>query len=70
MLQRGYIVGEINHIFAVRKRLARLLHCLCESVACQMTHLLLVIRDWVRSDSAAGLKPEQLPPAMQLTMGR
>lgn len=49
MLQSGYIVGQFNHNFAVSTPLARLLHCLCESVACPMAHLLLVIRDWVRT---------------------
>ena len=37
MLQSGYILGQFHNIFAVPSRLARLLHCVSESVACQIS---------------------------------
>ena len=48
MLQSGYMSGGFPHIFAVLSRLARLLHCVGDSVACQISTSLLVIRDWIR----------------------
>ena len=37
MLQSGYILGQFQNIFAVSSRLARVLHCVSESVACQIS---------------------------------
>jgi len=37
MLQSGYMSGGFPHIFAVPSRLARLLHCVGDSVACQIS---------------------------------
>ena len=37
MLQSGYMSGGFPQIFAVPSRLARLLHCVSESVACQIS---------------------------------
>jgi hypothetical protein len=48
MLHSGYRFGGFQHILELPSRLARLLHCVMESLACQISHLLLVIRDWIR----------------------
>ena len=37
MLQSGYMLGGFPHIFVVPSRLARLLHCVGDSVACQIS---------------------------------
>jgi hypothetical protein len=45
MLQGGYSPKKTEVIPGMTAVLAQLLHCLIESVACPMSHVLMLIRD-------------------------
>jgi hypothetical protein len=57
MLQSCYIFGEFHHILVRTAPLARVLHCVVESVACPIRIVQLLIRDPM--GGTAGMKPEQ-----------
>ena len=56
MLQSGYMSGGFPHIFAVPSRLARLLHCVGDSVACQISTSAVGDSRFDTEDAAGGLE--------------
>jgi hypothetical protein len=44
MLRAGYISRKFHHFLTLATPLARQLHCVIESVACPMGHVLMLIR--------------------------
>ena len=68
MLQSGYMLREFHHIFAAASRLARLLHCASESVACPMC--ISAVGDSRSRGTLPRLEPGQRAQRLQLTMGR